>query len=1034
MSNITIGEIKPFDLKTDSRINPLGIDNKEPMFSWKLAASKRDQKQSAYRIIVASSLGDIWDSGMVHSDETLQIKYRGSKLSSGQRCYWQVMVWDGNLAASEWSTEASFEMGLLRAEDWKGDWIGGNSSNNPLSKSNWIWHQNQKVIPASHRLYFRKVLLVPEDKKIQQAIFYGTCGNPFTVFVNGSTVAKMNQPWRQDWSSPFYHIDFTEHLKSGENYLTCEAEDQGSEFDGFIGSFVIEFADGSCEIISTDSTWVISEDASADASNWTVAEQIAEYGDQPWGAIKRRGPAPLLRKEFQTGKAVEQSRLYICCLGYYELSLNGQRVGDAILQQDYTQFIKRVHYSTFDITELLAQGGNCLGVELGRGYYAYGKDWVGPNPNFSNPNDALTEPQFLLQLITEYSDGTISTIASDSSWATIDGPTRDDNIWYGDKYDARLEQSGWNQFGFQEKGWVEVAERSGIAGLKQATRVPPIRILETSSCVNIAEPKPNVYIYDVGKVTAGWVRLIVEAVRGTRVKLTYGERLRTDGTLDIWKDGNNFQFWETAQVDSYICKGSGTEDWESKFSYKGFRYVQVEGLSKPCQLEALIFHNDVETIGSFYCSNSLFNRTHQIMVDTMLNNFHSVPTDTPAHEKRGWTADGQVIAECAVMNFDLSTFFPKWVQDMEDTQSELGEISHTCPGPLDYPPTPAWMSAYIIVPWTLYEYYGDSETLSKHYIGMKKYLQYELDRLVDGVSSDMHYADWCAPGGKGIEGAALLSTLYVYHSCVLMSRIAGIVGVEVDSSYYSDEAAKLANTMNNKFFDNEKQIYHTDIEVGYRQASNVLPYAFGIVPEMSKMRVIDNLADDILLRNKGHLNTGCFGTKYLAPVLTEGGRGDVAFTLAIKETYPSWGYWLANGATTCWEGWELEVRSYDHFFLGTLDDWFYKHLAGIQPESAGFKTSIIKPYVLGDLIYAEGRINTVRGWIESKWEREENVIRLEITVPVNTTATVYVPKLGSRALEESGNSIEHADGVSFLGEIAGFWIVHVQSGAYYFKA
>ncbi|MFC3801149.1 family 78 glycoside hydrolase catalytic domain [Cohnella sp. GCM10012308] len=1045
--------VTAYDLKTDNTVHPLGISTMQPLFSWKLDASKRAQRQSSYRIIVDKdetqldrSVGGAWDSGEVASDETLQIRYAGSRLVSGQRYYWKVMVWDGDGVASEWSAAAWFETGLLHAEDWRGEWIGGNSSYNPLEGCRWIWHTSIALEKeeADAKIAFRKVVRLPSHKAIRQAIFHGTCGSLFTLFVNGSTIAKQNTRWKQDWSSPFYYIDFSAKLNEGDNCLACEVAYADSVHAGFIGSFEFHYEDGSIERISTDSTWVASyatEDswklADYPGKDWQPAKVIADFGDQPWGRIKRRGPAPLIRKEFPVAKAVKRARLYMCCLGYFELRLNGERLGDGLLQPDYTQFPRRVYYVTFEGEQLLHSGSNCIGVELGRGYYAYGKDWIGDNFSKPEPGTGTIEPKFLLQLQIDYADGSSGVVVSDRSWLTADGPTRDDNIWYGDKYDARYEQDGWNKAGFASENWVPVNAMTPSEGTIEAAFVPPIRVVETVPFVLVANPKPNVFVYDCGKVTTGWAQLTLTAQPGASVKLIYGEMQRADGRLDIWKAGYDHQFWENAQEDVYVCKSGGEESWEPKFSYKGFRYIQIESACElgNIQLEAKVFHNDVAIIGSFASSNALFGRIHQAMADTMLNNFHSIPTDTPFHEKRGWLGDAQAISECAAMNFDMTTFFGKWVQDIADSQDEHGAVCHTAPGPFLYmTPTPAWMSAFVVIPWTLYEYYGDRETISKHYEAMKRYLQYEWDRLVDGTSTDESYADWAVPGPFiGPEGGDLLATAYVLHSFNLMAKIADVLGEHADREAFLAAEGRLKSALNEKFYDAENEVYRTPIEAGYRQTSNVLPVAFGAVPDARLPRVIEHLAEDIRTRTNGHLDTGCFGTKYLAPVLTEHGQGELAFQIANQTTYPSWGYCLAVGGTSFWEAWEAETRSYAHYFLGTIDDWFYKHLAGIKASTNGYRTSMIKPYPLGDLTSVSGSIDTVRGRIGSAWEKTDDGFTHTVEIPANTTATIFVPKAIGGPLRESGRPAELAEGIFSVAEEADAWKIEAGSGTYRFE-
>ncbi len=1041
MSEIYTCSIETDDLKTEYCEKPLGIGKSKPVFSWRIVSEKRSQIQTAYRIFISSHksgielhTADIWDSGKIYSDETVNIKYQGVQLQSGGRYYWWVMAWDKEDRPSKWSKEAWFEMGLLEETDWKGCWIGGNSSKNPLDNAKWIGCK--KVLEEDSKpedYYFKKTFIIPSDKVVQQVVFDGTVDESGAFYINYNLACYTNTEWGRDWTSPFCYVDLTEKVRSGVNCISCKVSSSGKRVPAFIGRLMVYYTDDTSDVVETDDTWEWSEipvegmeDTTLEDATWKAGKILAVYGEEPWGKPKRRGPAPLLRKEFKIDEAIEKARLYICGLGYYELQLNGKRVGDSLLTTSYSQYDKTVYYSTYDVTELLNKGDNCVGIEIGRGYYAYQKDWIGTG-------EWLDEAKMLLQLEVELSDGKKQQMTSDSTWATIDGPTVDDNVWYGDKYDARLEKDGWSKAGYNAKGWVCARLMDSPKGILKPDIVQPIKITDVLLPVDVTNPSPNTFVYDFGKVTTGWARITVGEKEGTRIKLTYGEKLLPDGRVDMKRKNAVYQFWESPQVDIYICSNKEMVSWEPKFSYKGYRYIEVEGLDHGIDIKGVVLHNDLERTGSFECSNDLLNRIHGIITPTILNNFHSIPTDTPIYEKRGWTGDAQAIAETAMLNLDSVSFFRKWVRDLADSQSEEGEIPDTCPGPVYYPPAPEWMCAFIVIPWNLYVYYGDSDVLKEHYQAMRKYVCYEIERMKDNVSSNKYYGDWNAPsmGGAPPEGAELSSTSYVFYVCELMSKIAKILEMDEDSNYFNDICSAIKKSINDKFFNKQLGFYLTNKYDGYRQTSNILPLAFGIVPQEVREDVADKLAEDVI--NKGcHLDTGCFGTKFIAPVLSECGRADLAYAVASQNSYPGWGYWLENGATTCWETWETSARSYNHFYLGTIDEWFYKYLAGIQVKSAGFKEIVLRPYICGDLTYACGHLDTVRGRISSKWRKDDHGFTWDIEIPANTIAKIYIPDQGEKVLFESGRPINEVQDIKRFDIRDGYIIYLVGSGRYHF--
>lgn len=973
MSECMNQHIVPIALKTNARVNPIGIDTL-PLFQWKLFAQKKNCYQSAYQIVVRDEGGEIiWDSGKVCSDRQLQIPYGGEQLFSMMPYRWRVMVWDQDDVFSEWSEEARFEMGLLKPSDWLAQWIGGNTDYNPL---NGLWWIGGHVQPGQTVDFIRAVSI---QKPLQQAVFDGTAFESWELFCNGMLCRKMNTEWKQDGTSPIRYADITEYFHKGENILKFRVTADGQGRNSVIGRLLLRYEDGKEVCIPTDERWMILCE-----ERQTPAVVTGTYGDKPWGKPKRRGPAPLLRKVFDVAENVLRARLYVCGLGYGVYTINGRPVTDAVLQTEYSQYHKTVYYHSFDVTSLLLPGENCLGAELGRGYYSYHKDWIGTM-------EEQDEPKLLLQMVIWMDDGRCQTVVSGSDWKTIDGPTVDDSIWYGEKYDARLLPVGWDKPEFDDLSWKSVRLMEAPGGRLRAAALPPIRAAGELPPVRITAPMPEVRVYDFGKITAGWASICVKEAPGTRIKLTYGEKLLENGRVDMQTKCAVFQFWEPAQTDIYVCSGR-KERWAPKFSYKGFRYIEVEGVDHEISITGLPLHNDLKRTGYFSCSNELFNRIHNLITPTILNNFHSIPTDTPTYEKRGWTGDGQLICDTALLNLDSQTFFRKWLQDLADSQNDNGAIPDTCPGPVYYPPAPEWMCAMVVIPYQLYLHCGDEAVLAMYYLKMKRYTDYEIDRLQDGLSSNQFYGDWNSPAGSSPpEGSAFNATCFVYWILTIMENIACVLEKETDAVQYRTVAKSMCQMLNSRFFDEMQMLYHTEIPAGFRQTPTVLPLAFGIAPPEKCQAIALSLSENIRMKDKNHLSTGCMGLKFLTPVLTEYGHADTAYRIVSQTDCPGWGYWLTKGATTCWETWDTDSRSYDHFYFGTIDNWFYQYLAGIRPVTAGYRTFQIKPYPCGDLTEVTASVETPYGTVSVGWKIADGIFLMNITVPVNTTARIVMP-------------------------------------------
>ena len=980
MGNKICKFLAPLGLKTNAQDMPLAIDG-IPEFQWRSVSATSNVYQSAYRLILrAENHAVLWDSGKVLSGRQLQIPYAGPALEPFSRYGWRVMTWDDEGNASPWSEEAAFETGPLSMQDWNCGWIACGAEDNPLAGAKWMGVQGRPGETADFVLNFA----APGD--FQQAVFDGTAFESWELYCNNTLCRCMNSEWKQDGASPIRYADLSEYVRPGKNELRfrVRADESGSAVA--VTRFHVRGAAGE-RVYESGSDWHVGN---------RPAPVVGSYGDAPWGSPCRRGRAPVFRREFALDAAVKRARLYYCGLGYAACALNGSPVDASVLSTEYSQYGKSVYFNAADVTGLLRAGKNCLGAELGRGYYASGKDWIGEQPEHGGPK--------LLSLLKIWlEDGRVVSIGSGEDWRCALGGTLDDSVWYGEKYDARLMQEGWDMPGFDDSHWRQATPAPAPGGKLRPRVTPPVCVTERLAPLLVTRPMPDVFVYDFGKITAGWARLRVTEPQGTRIKLTYGERLLENGRVDLERRCAVFQLWEPGQTDIYVCRGAGPEEWTPKFSYKGYRYVEVQGLDHEIELCGLALHNDLAQTGSFRCSNELLNRIHGLVVPTMLNNFNSIPTDTPAYEKRGWTGDAQTICETALLNLDAQGFFRKYVRDLIDSQNAEGAIPDTCPGPLYYPPAPEWMCAMSFIPYWLYLRCGDESALRACCEAMRRYADYETGRLVDGLSSNLHYGDWNSPAGsRPPEGSIFSATAFVYRVLKVTEEAARFLGKEEDASRYALAAQDIREGINRRFFDAEKLLYHTQVSCGFRQTPTVLALAFGIAPEAKRRDIARALANAIRACDGGHLSTGCMGLKYLLPVLSEFGEAETAFEIVNRTDFPSWGYWLANGATTCWETWDTDTRSLDHFYFGSVDDWFYGSLAGLQPLEPGYRVFRVKPIPCGDLNFVCARVDTPYGEIAVEWRRKSGRFALDVSVPVNTSAQIHMPG-GTQVTVGSGN-------------------------------
>jgi alpha-L-rhamnosidase len=784
-------------------------------------------------------------------------------------------------------------------------------------------------------------------------------------------------------------------------------------------------------------------------ATWLTAPRKEKLTDQQ---LFEDDPAPLFRHEFVAAGKIARARLYVCGLGYYEARLNGQRVGDQVLDPGWTTYSNRVLYSTYDVTAQLKRGTNALGIMLGNGWFnpLPLKMWGSINPR---ANLVTGDPRFISQLVVDYADGSRQTVVSDSSWKTAPGPILRNSIYLGEVYDARKEQPGWDRPGFDDSNWTGAALATAALGPLNAQDAPPIRVTRILTPVKLTEPKPGVYLFDFGQNFAGWARLRVRGPAGTHVKLRSGELTYPDGTLNgmtavvgqIKGGGAAYRhdgigIPKTAwQQDEYILKGDGEEIYTPRFTFHGFRYVEVTGFpGKPGldALEGLRLNSDVASAGSFECSNPRFNRIQEITLWTELSNLFSVESDCPHREKFGYGGDIIVASEMAILNFDMSRFYAKSVRDLGDAVRPNGGFTETAPfvgiadeslggkaGPI------GWASAQPFLQWQLYRYYGDRALLEENYPLTRRWIAFLQSCARDGIlDNGLSDHESLVPKPRALTGTA-----FYYLNVKTFARIASALGKTGDAAEAETLAAAIKDAFNRKFLQPGTGRYDTAT-----QACQSFALQLGLVPPDEYDRALNVLIRDIVDTHAGHLTTGIFGTKFMLETLTDAGRADVAYRIADQRTFPGWGYMLEQGATTLWEHWELSDNTYSHNhpMFGSISEWFYKALGGIAPtpDAVGCNHILIRPQMPPELAWARTKYQSVRGQIATRWKRANGKIDLEVDIPPGVDALVYVPASGKERVSEGGRNAEGRPGISFVRMDQGNAIFAVASGRYHFSA
>jgi alpha-L-rhamnosidase len=897
--------LTPEKLVCEYLVNPIGLDVRQPRLSWRVSAQHRGARQTAYHIRVRTNpaaledaaAGVMWDTGKVMSDHSLHIPYAGPDLQPGQRCYWQVRVWDENDVVSAWSNNALWEMGILKSSSWQAEWI------------------------------------TPD--------------------------------WDED--------------------------------------------------------------------------------------ISRPQPSPLVRRNFRAESGIAAARIYATSLGLYELRLNGQRVGEAVLTPGWTSYDHRLQYQTYDVTDLMREGDNALGAMLGDGWY---RGYLGHRGHRNVYGDRLA---LLLQLHLTYADGRVEIIGSDAAWRATRGPIQMSDLYLGETYDARQEKPGWDRAGYDDSDWYGVRRLDHPKDMIVAQAGPYIRPQEQLQPERILRSPNGETILDFGQNMVGWVQMRVRGPQGATITLRHAEVLDQQGNLYT----ENLR--SADQVTRYTLKGLADADelFEPHFTFQGFRYVAVEGFPgepTPAHFTGIVLYSDMPLTGTFECSNPLINQLQRNIVWGQKGNFLDVPTDCPQRDERlGWTGDTQVFIRTACYNMNVAAFFTKWLRDLSADQLPDGSVPFVVPdaltimrsgeaNPARASGAAAWSDAAVICPWTLYLCYGDARLLEEQYESMASWVNFMRNRAdTDYIwRSDAQFGDWLDYRGRDARRPApvtnneLVATAFFAYSAHLLAHVAQVLGKTSDAEHFADLANKVKVAFADEFVTPSGRVGPNT------QTAYVLALHFDLLPEPMRTLAVERLVKEIR-QGHFHLTTGFVGTPYLCHVLSRYGYTDVAYELLNQESYPSWLYPVKQGATTIWERWDgikpdggfqdASMNSFNHYAYGAIGEWLYRVVAGIEadPAEPGYKRILIQPQPGGQLTYVSAGLDSMYGRIESEWRRDDNHFQLAVTIPPNTEGVVHLSAQSVEDIAEQGHTLDQVEGIREIRQEGETVIITLGSGCYCFS-
>lgn len=1079
-------------LTTEFMKNPMGIDVSHPRFAWQMQSDTYGAAQTAYRIVVSSSRSELnngsytFDTGKVNSSSSVGIVYSGDALRPSTRYYWKVTVWDekGRVLQSEpdW-----FETGLLDA-DWRdAKWIG--SPQYVLSK-----YRAPFVIDYNFQL----------EKKSSKAVFvFGakTSSNYLTLSIDLKNGARLNlghvygtsvvTDYEEDISSlilenkktAIHHVRLS--VMGGDNYdigvaidgqpVKCSKANKDNIYNFMVKGITPAESNSNCRLYQIG--YIQPKGENVVYSNIEVGEPFYKqtlYADseihhalgdgqvhlwQPGSDVS----APMLRRSFSIAKAIKQARLYATSKGIYQFYINGKTVGDGYYNPGWTDYRFRMMYNTYDVTSLLCQGSNGLGVILGAGWYS---DVIG----WRQDQYGLRQSAMALLKI-DYEDGTTEYVMTDGRWKCYDkGPIEANSLYNGEDYNAQKEISGWSDGNFDDSGWKTVRVENISSGEPKLQAYVGGMIQHNVTLRPMSVKKEGkAYIYDFGQNMVGVPRLLnMKGKAGQQITIHYAEMLYPEVipdspvepyTTDMYKERKGQMYLDNYRsalsTDHYIFKGDANgETYQPLFTSHGFRYLSIEGLDEALPLtsvEGIVLESIGKQGSDYETSNTEVNRLFQNIVWGQRGNFLSVPTDCPQRDERlGWMGDAQVFARSATYNMNTDPFYTRWLYTLRDDQGMNGSYSDyypclgTSPDGFDINTAKggsgAWADAGIIVPWQVYQQYGDVGLLQQHYESMCRYMDF-LERKADryNILPEGGYADWVAPV---FTNSSLINTAYYAYDARIMQQMAEALGKIDDAARYARLFERIKTSFNKTFIDKEGYtVSQTDkgVEKINTQTSYVLPLQFGLIDDSIKSKVVQHLVDAVE-SNGNKLTTGFLGTPYICLVLSDNGRSDVAYKLFLQTEYPSWLFPVRQGATTMWERWNsytvkngfgpVSMNSFNHYAYGAIEEWMMSHSLGIQRDekNPGYKHIILQPEIGEGLDYVKGGFESTQGYIASCWEKKSKGYVYRVTVPCNTIATLFLSavKLADVKL------LKGKEGASFVSYKNGKVQYGLKSGTYEF--
>lgn len=1144
-------------LQCEDRVNPVGMDVVDPQLSWILTSDQRGEKQTAYQILVASTLdkltadtGDLWDSEKVVSDASAQITYAGKPLVTHQQCFWKIKVWDRDGKPSAWSQPASWSMGLLQPSDWSAQWISdpilADPTNRPLTPIHcyrselaarsdvvkWIvldlgagkrmdalaiiparpQGQNSDFRTAMFPLRFK--VEVADDRDFSQArIVVDNTGKDFSNPRNNScrfqfqattaryvrlTMTSLSRWDGQDYGVALGGLSVFEGSQSIAVGAGVECSDS-IESERWSKKFLVA---GKCAVELVDNETALDAGIPNTKNKFTVSR------------------VPMLRREFNLAGKVRRATLSVSARGFHEVRINGQRVSDELLTPGFTDYDARLQYHTHDVTDLLNQGTNAIGALLGYGWYA------GHMNLFKLRCIYGYFPQFLAQLDVELIDGSRVTLGTDGQWrSTLDGPVRWSDLLDGEGYDCRRELAGWDQPGFDDHAWKPVWSQPRNETPLVWNRCQPVRIIREFKPVAVKEVQPGVYVFDFGQEFTGWCRLKVDGPVGTHVRLRHTEVVSPDGNIDVGT------LMGTLQAEDYILDGKGERILEPHFTYHGFRYVELTGLSgklKPDTLMAVNLRTEAAVTGEFKCSNETYNQIQKAAAWTQANLLFDVPNGCAARSERlAWMGDIRPCVQSLLFNFDAVPLLTKYVSDIRDDQTPDGHFTDIAPhahltGTTTCVGSPGWADAGISLPWELYVNTGDKRLLAEHFAAAKRWVE-----LIHASNPDFlwrnnlgqNWGDWLSAGKE--TPREIGSTAFFAHSADQLSRMAAALGRKAEAEqfqalfqgirqafvkkYVSPNAiiggnasgkpalqdvtvtvrslaknGKVNFTVNNEVLGgdpapNRIKKLHVNLRTGNRseqqtfieggkveiggdnsqpleiisatygddatdfgdtQGSYALVLRFGLLDEPLRSLAAKRL-NELVVENKFHPTTGFWSSIEMLLALSDFGDNETAAKMLTLRDEPSWGY-MAKKNTTMWEAFNAPAQnlSLNHWTHSAVSEWLWRNVAGLNPDEQhpGYQSFTIHPRPTREVTWCKASYDSIRGRISSEWQQSAGKFELQVVVPANTTATVYLPAKEVEFITESGRALTEVDGIRSARMESDHAVLEIGSGSYSFSA